>query len=419
MSDLSPHVPDGWQLTPLSEVGKGIRGVGYEPERDLVSGDESDSTRLLRANNVADGVLNFDEIQRVRSAVVRDDQYLRDGDIVICGANGSKRLVGKAALFKSQLGRRYTFGAFMNCFRTDPTKASPDFVYQLFQSDQYRRHVELALSGSSINNLSSKQVAAFAFPIPELPEQLTIASALSDADRLIECLERLIVKKRNVKKGTAQALLSGALRLPGHGDEWQEYRLGDFGNTYAGLTGKTGSDFGIGESKFVTFMNVIGNTRLDPTLVQTVNLLPGESQNRVLEGDLLFNGSSETPTEVGFASAVTEPLEEVYLNSFCFGFRPHPNSELDPLYFAYWTRSGTGRRILDVLAQGSTRYNISKRALLGATFVCPPLSEQRVIAEVLTDMDAEIEALEKRLAKTRDLKTGMAQELLSGRTRLV
>ncbi len=215
MSELPLSVPDSWRLVPLAAVGKGVRGVSYDPGRDLVSGDEDDSTRLLRANNVADGALNFDSLQRVRSAVVRGDQLLRDGDIVICGANGSKRLVGKAALYNSHSGYRYTFGAFMNCFRTDPSQASPDFVAQLLQSDLYRGQVDIALSGSSINNLSSKQVSGFTFPMPELFEQREIAIVLGDADRLIGVLESLIVKKRNVMKGTAQVLLSGSQRLPG------------------------------------------------------------------------------------------------------------------------------------------------------------------------------------------------------------
>ena len=109
----------------------------------------------------------------------------------------------------------------------------------------------------------------------------------------------------------------------------------------------------------------------------------------------------------------------MYLNSFCFGFRLRKDAEADGLFLTYYIRSTEGREIMKSLAQGSTRYNLSKKALLAAEVRVPTVSEQTAIATALSDMDAELTALEARRAKTRALKQAMMQELLTGRTRLV
>ena len=216
-----------------------------------------------------------------------------------------------------------------------------------------------------------------------------------------------------------QQLLSGQTRLPGFRGEWTATRLGDLGDTYGGLTGKTKEDFGEGNARYITFLNVMMNSILKPDLFESVRVFSAEAQNRAAAGDLFFNGSSETPEEVGMCSLLTEDHEDLYLNSFCFGFRLFPNAFIDGLYLAYFLRSGEGRRLMYSLAQGATRYNLSKTALKNIVFPLPRMPEQKAIAEVLSDMDAEITALEARLTKTRDLKQGMMQELLTGRTRLV
>ncbi|WP_122223515.1 restriction endonuclease subunit S [Pseudomonas syringae group genomosp. 3] len=107
------------------------------------------------------------------------------------------------------------------------------------------------------------------------------------------------------------------------------------------------------------------------------------------------------------------------MNSFCFGFRFHEAVETDGLFLAYYLRSKSGREMMKSLAQGSTRYNLSKQALLKSPLLLPRMPEQKAIAALLSDMDAELAALEQRLAKTRVLKQGMMQELLTGRTRLL
>jgi type I restriction enzyme S subunit len=206
--------------------------------------------------------------------------------------------------------------------------------------------------------------------------------------------------------------------LTGSG-EWEVKRLGEVGFTYGGLAGKTKADFGAGEGQYITFMNVMANVEIDCERFDGVRVSPNESQNRVMRGDLLFNGSSETPEEVAMCSLLTKDVPGLYLNSFCFGLRLRSSAPADGLFLAYLIRSGEGRKVMKSLAQGSTRYNLSKSALLDATVRLPFIDEQTAIAVVLSDMDAELAALEARRDKTRNLKQAMMQELLTGRTRLV
>lgn len=138
-----------------------------------------------------------------------------------------------------------------------------------------------------------------------------------------------------------------------------------------------------------------------------------------MRGDLLFNGSSETPEEVALSAAVDfDPSSSTYLNSFCFGFRLRPEAPVDPIFLAYYFRSSAGRGLVSSLAQGATRYNIAKTKFLEVSLDLPSLHRQREIAEALCDADNLIATLERLIVKKREIKRGMMQQLLTGRTRL-
>ena len=191
------------------------------------------------------------------------------------------------------------------------------------------------------------------------------------------------------------------------------------GCTYGGLTGKTKIDFGHGQARYIPFMNVMTDTVIDPNWLEHVDVAADEMQNLAKQDDLFFNGSSETPEEVGFCSVLLADIPNLYLNSFCFGFRFNVDASVNGLFFAYWFRSKEGRKAMSVLAQCVTRYNLAKSAFLKLELSQPSEEEQTAIATVLSDMDAELAALEARRDKTRALKQGMMQELLTGRIRLV
>ncbi len=272
---------------------------------------------------------------------------------------------------------------------------------------------------TSVPQINNKHVKPLAFPLPTVDEQRAIAKALSDADELLATLDQVIAKKRDLKQAAMQQLLTGKVRLPGFCGEWQRKTLGELGETYGGLTGKTKSDFGVGTAKYITFMNVMTNTVIDCSAFDQVTVSASETQNRVLRGDLLFNGSSETPDEVAFCSLLAEEVPNLYLNSFCFGFRLFDAQQVSGLFLTYYIRANPGREMMKSLAQGSTRYNLSKTALREASVLLPLKDEQVAIADVLSEMDAELLSLETHRDKTRNIKQAMMQELLTGKTRLV
>ncbi len=272
---------------------------------------------------------------------------------------------------------------------------------------------------TSVPQINNKHVKPLCFPLPPIPEQRAIAAALSNMDALLGGLDSLIAKKQGLKVAAMQHLLTGQTRLPGFSGDWEVKRLGDLGSIYGGLIGKTKSDFGYGAARYITFMNVMSNVVIDDKIFDRVNVSIAETQNRTKKGDIFFNGSSETPEEVAMCAVLLEDVQDVYLNSFCFGFRFREDITADGVFFAYYFRSKEGRELIKSLAQGSTRYNLSKVALLNSSFRLPAQAEQTAIAVVLSDMDTELAALQARRSKTQALKHAMMQELLTGRIRLI
>jgi type I restriction enzyme, S subunit len=247
---------------------------------------------------------------------------------------------------------------------------------------------------------------------PTIEEQTAIATALSDVDALISSLEKLITKKRNIKQGAMQQLLQ-----PKEG--WEVKKLGEIGKPYGGLSGKSKSDFENGNSLYIPFMNIMSNPVIDTDYLDYVSVKTGESQNSAMKGDLFFNGSSETPEEVGMCSVLLDDIPNLYLNSFCFGFRLKPELSINGLFLSYFFRSSMGRKIFYSSAQGATRYNLSKSNFLKLEICLPKTQEQNYIATVISDMDEEIFSLETKLEKYKQIKQGMMQQLLTGKIRLV
>jgi type I restriction enzyme S subunit len=210
-----PGFSDPWHQSTLGELGRCIRGVGYNPDEDLSTGDRTCTIRLLRGNNVQAARVDLGDLQFVHERRVSDVQLLTPSDIVICMSSGSRALVGKSALFDiTDTGHRYTFGAFMGAFRPNPRRVSPGFVAGVLHTYSFRTWLEIILSGSSINNLRPRDIEGFVCHFPKEDEQRAIAAVLADADAEIELLQGRLTKARDIKQGMAQELLTGRTRLP-------------------------------------------------------------------------------------------------------------------------------------------------------------------------------------------------------------
>ena len=149
------------------------------------------------------------------------------------------------------------------------------------------------------------------------------------------------------------------------------------------MSGKSKDDFGHGSGKFITYMNVFSNPVASPNMTEAIEI--DDSQNKVRFGDVLFTTSSETPAEVGMSSVWLENAENTYLNSFCFGYRP--TAEFNPYYLAYMLRSSSMRKKIIFLAQGISRYNISKNKMMDIEMPIPSIDEQKQIGEYFANLD--------------------------------
>ncbi|MDP2207897.1 MAG: restriction endonuclease subunit S [Bacteroidota bacterium] len=207
------HSSEKWEVKKLGEIGECIRGVSYNGERDLFPFDTDKTNRLFRANNIQECKIIYTDVQYVHNARVKPTQQMQANDILICMANGSKVLVGKAAKFKQLDSIKYTFGAFMGCFRIHSKDADSDFIFYNFLSYNYRSYIEMLLSGSSINNLKPSDIESIQIPFPKKEIQTNISKILSDMDTEIESLEKKLEKYKMIKQGMMQNLLTGKIRL--------------------------------------------------------------------------------------------------------------------------------------------------------------------------------------------------------------
>lgn len=193
------------------------------------------------------------------------------------------------------------------------------------------------------------------------------------------------------------------LRFKGFTDAWEQRKLGEIGTTYSGLSGKNKSDFEKGNSNFVTFLEVLNNPVLkNIDLTNKVEIKENEHQNKVKRNDILFNTSSETPEEVATSTVVDVNQDNLYLNSFCFGFRP--NVQFSNYYIGYYLRSNHFRSRVFCLAQGISRYNISKKSLIKLKLSLPKLEEQDKISRIFNQIELLLTLYEDKQQHLTEIK---------------
>lgn len=208
------------------------------------------------------------------------------------------------------------------------------------------------------------------------------------------------------------------LAFPNFSQNWEEKSLGEIGETYNGLTNKNKDDFGRGK-KYIQYKQVFDSPRIVTNECSLVKTNSEEKQNKVKYGDIFFTVSSETPEEVGMASVLlNNPEEDIYLNSFCFGYRPCSSKVLNPYFCKFLFRSQVFREKVVKLAQGSTRYNLSKVSMMKIKINLPSFQEQTEIANFLTSIDEKIKRLVDEIAVFEKYKKGIMQKLFSQEIRL-
>ena len=300
-------------------------------------------------------------------------------------------------------------------------KINPTYFYKYFQWDEFQQKIIDDTQGGAMKNLVGMDIFKKApIVLPEMKEQTAIAEALSDIDSLIFSMQKLIEKKKAIKQGALQELLTGKKRLPGFNEEWEELNFAESAKLKArigwqGLTTSeylqsgyayliTGTDFHNGRIKWET-CHFVDEKRYK----QDLNI-------QIKKHDILFTKDG-TIGKVAYISNVQKPTT---LNSGVFVIRPAKEDSFDPNFVYHILNSFLFDNFLAKLSAGSTINHLYQKDFVDFTFKAPSeLVEQQAIAQVLSDMDSEIDQLEKKLAKYQQIKQGMMQELLTGRIRLV
>ena len=291
-----------------------------------------------------------------------------------------------------------------------------DFILDLFLTNRGKYLLGLASPGGAGRNktLGQKEFAELKIKIPSFAEQQKIAEFLTSIDIRIQQLTRKVDLLEQYKKGVMQQIFSQEIRFKDDQGrdfpDWEEKSLGNIGTTYNGLTGKTKENFGEGKP-YINYKQIFDNSRIDIKKFDFVEIASGEKQSLVKYGDVFFTTSSETPREVGFASVLLDHVEELYLNSFCFGYRPKSLKLLLPGFARFLFRSEEFRKKVYRLAQGSTRYNLSKREMMKLEILLPTLPEQQKIADFLTAIDQKITHTKDQLDQMQTFKKGLLQQM--------
>ena len=405
-------IPDDWEVNRFTDIAELIHGFQFREEHFAENGRFG----VIKIGNLTyQGNISLDNLSKSDCEGINNYErlFLRRGDILMALTGGT---LGKMSIFNLEENRylqNYRVGKF------EPNEKSiKNYIYYLLSSTYVQKRIEDNVNEAAQPNFGKQDFDKIKIPLPPLPEQKKIADCLSTWDSAIEKQSALINALTQRKKALMQQLLTGKKRLPGFSDEWKEVKLGSLGKTYNGLTGKTKEDFGEGKP-FITYMNIFSNPKINISNFEYVKMGVNENQNKAIYGDIFFTVSSETPNEVGMASVLLDEINDLYLNSFCFGFRLNDFKNLLPEFSSYLFRNDLFRKDVYKLAQGSTRFNLSKLELMKIKIKLPSLSEQTAIAEILATADRELQLQKEKLAQLQIQKKGLMQVLLTGKKRLI
>ena len=394
MTELGP-IPKDWEVKRLGELGDVVTG-STPPRGDAECwGGNFDwiSAKDFRGKYIVEAEETITEKGKSFCRLLPSDSVL-----VTCIAS-----IGLNAIAKRPCATNQQINAVI-CKTCDN-----EFLYYQIEAAK-KRMMEMA-GQTAVPIINKGDFENLLVSLPPLPEQRKIAAALSDVDEMIAALEKLIEKKRKIKTGAMQRLLTGKTRLPGFKGAWVEKRLGEVGDFVGGGTPSTSrSDFWNGGVPWFTPAE-IGNKKYVERSERTISQLGLKNSAAVVlpVGAILLT----TRATIGLTAVLKSPAATNQ------GFQSLVVDSNNDSEFVYYLLS-TVRGEMESRATGSTFLEISSSKLKGIEIVLPPtLAEQKAIAKVLGDMDEEIAALEAELAKTRQLKQGMMQELLTGKVRLV
>ena len=280
---------------------------------------------------------------------------------------------------------------------------SSKFVYHYLDYLKMKDYWKKISKGSTIDSITSDDIKSLLIKTPNKKEEEKIIKTIDLINKKIELQSKKIEDLKLFKKGLINDELSNLKNC-------QNISLNDLGTTYSGLSGKTKEDFENGNCKFINFMSVLKDN-IDISSLTTVKINPNEKQNKVEKGDLFFMTSSETKEEVALCSTLSYEVEDLYLNSFCFGYRINDLNIINNEYLNCLLHSPKYRKQISNLGQGFTRVNISKNKLLELLIEVPDMKQQLRIVSINNRLNRKIDLENNKLNKLSELKKGLMQNM--------
>lgn len=408
-------IPEDWEVKPLRSILLNARLGGNYPNKTVET-----EFPLMKMGNIARGNIDISKMEYIASGVVPEGQHcLRYGDVLFNTRN-TLDLVGKVAIWRDELPCAYYNSNLMRFeFKSSEIESNEYANYAFNAESSVARLRALATGTTSVAAIYTRDLLDFSFAIPPLPEQSAIATVLSDVDALLDSLEKLIIKQRDIRQATMQQLLTGKTRLPGFDGRWKTQRLGDVAILKAriGWQGLTTAEYLDSGDYFLVTGTEFNGGRIEWENCHYVRRDRYEQDHyiQVRPHDVLVTKDG-TIGKVALVEVIERPAT---LNSGVFVIRPK-NESFVPSFLYFLFMSNVFDEFLSQLSAGSTINHLYQKDFVGFTYRLPPTKEeQAAIAEVLSGIDANLAKLEARRDKTRLLKQGMMQELLTGRTRLV
>jgi type I restriction enzyme S subunit len=406
-------IPQDWGTDTMLRISHQIMDYRGRTPKKLGMEWGGGDIPALSAGNVKKGFVDFGEECYFGSDELYR-QWMTKGDVAKDDILFTTEApLGNVALVPDD--RRYILSQRTVLLQVDPRLASSTFLFQMMLSDRFQRMLADYSSGSTAKGIQRKKFERLSVALPPLPEQRAIAAALSDVDALLGGLDRLIAKKRDLKRAAMQQLLTGQTRLPGFPGEWEVKRLGETGTFLKG-SGVKKDEANSGDLPCIRYGEIY--THHNDYIRSFNSWISSEvaaTATKLRQGDLLFAGSGETKEEIGKCVAFVDD-REAFAGGDIVILRL---ADANPIFMGYYCNTAPINAQKASKGQGDAVVHISAAALSSIEVTLPSREEQTAIAAVLSDMDAELAALESRRDKTRALKQAMMQELLTGKTRLL
>lgn len=395
-------IPEEWKMYSIGKdcsVKARIGWQGLTTSEYLQTGHYG----LITSTDLIEGKVNWDTC-----VFVSEERYKQDTNIIVKNGDvlvSKDGTIGKVAVV-SNLQYPTTLNSGVFVIRTKNEKITQEGLGLVFISPYFKDFIKRLTAGSTIVHLYQKDIVNFTFPIPTLPEQHHIASALTSIDNLISSLGKLIEKKKNIKQGAMQQLLTGKIRLKEFTEPWVYRKISEIATTSSGGTpSRSIPNYYYGDIKWFTTTELKDNYLYDITR----EALNNSSAKMFSANTILMAMYGAT---IGKLGVLKEPSTT---NQACCAIKCNDIVEIFLFYILLYNRKSIIEK-----GCGAGQPNISQAIVNELSFLVPPCEkEQQAIANILSKMDNEITALEAKRAKYEVIKQGMMQQLLTGKIRLI